>query len=236
MYKIFIDCLRKEKSLFFISSVFFLLPLFLFFIYAQFSPDIIYLINTNYQVSVIQNNFNPVLTKSLPATTILADLSMLKFYIVHNSSLGLYIFLAGFLFGVGSLVLLAYQGFAMGVTTGYVWQLGYGVTLWPFIIGHSVFEFLAAILSAMAGLIVGRSLLKPGQSSRLQSFVESIKKSLIYLFFAMLFYLVAAFIETFWSSNVRIHILAKYLTGATLWLLILYTIYLSFIHHESRST
>lgn len=225
--------IQKEKKLFIISLVFLFVPLFFLYIYTQFNPDIIYSISSEYQASTMKRNFNPELNSSRISTDFSTDISMLKFYIINNAGMGLGIFIAGLLLGAGSLLLLAYQGVSMGILIGYVAQLGYGENLWPYIIGHSSVELLAAVFSAVGGLIIGRSLLKPDQSSRVKSFIAAFIASLAYIIVAVLFFVLAAIIETFWSPNINISSSAKYVAGSVLWLSIIYLFYAAFNKRES---
>jgi uncharacterized membrane protein SpoIIM required for sporulation len=229
-----INLIAKEKKLFVISLVFLFAPLFTAFIYAQYNPGIIYTISSDAQVSIVKKNFDPSLIRFRVDTDIATDLSTLKFYIVNNVGAGLRIFIAGLLLAVGSLLLLIYQGISLGIIIGYVAQLGYGETLWPFIIGHSSLELLAATFSAVAGLIIGRSLIRPQQTSRLKSFAAAFRYALIYMIYATFLYILAGCIETFWSSSIHIDIAIKYLFGAILWLAVIYIFYSVFKKHESR--
>jgi len=227
------NLIQKEKKLFIISIGFLFVPLFFLFVYTQFNPDVIYSISTEYQASTIKRNFNPELDSSKINTDFSTDISMFKFYVINNAGMGLRIFIAGLLLGVGSLLLLAYQGISMGILMGYVAQLGYGVNLWPYIIGHSSVELLAAVFSAVAGLIIGRSLLKPDQSSRFKSFISAFVSSMAYVIVATLLFVLAAIIEAFWSSNINISSFIKYVAGATLWLSIVCLFYMAFKKHKS---
>ena len=222
------NLIRKEKKLFFISFTFLFTSLVFSFFYMQFDPDAIFSIRSEYQVSVLKENFNPDLIALRGDTSFPEDLSMLKFYIINNASAGLSIFIAGLLLGAGSLFLLIYQGMSMGVLMGYVVSIGYGEALWPFIIGHSSLELLASVLSGVGGLIIGRSLIWPENESRFKSLVSGFNYSLVFALLATCLYIVAAFIEAFWSSNINIAISAKYFFGSVLWLLVIYVFYLLF--------
>ena len=136
----FSKLIYKEKKLCLISLGFLLTPLFVSYFYVHINPDIIYSFSSDHQVSALKRNFDPALNSSRVNTDISTDLSMLKFYIINNTAIGLRIFIAGILLGIGTLFLLAYQGITMGLLMGYVTQSGYSETLWPFIIGHSSLE------------------------------------------------------------------------------------------------
>jgi uncharacterized membrane protein SpoIIM required for sporulation len=225
--------ISQQRTLFLISLGILFASMLGSFIYTQFKPDTIYSISSEYQASTISRNFNPALDSSRISTNFATDISMFKFYVVNNVSLGLRIFIAGLLLGAGSLVLLTYQGISMGILMGYVAQLGFGKNLWPYIIGHSSFELLAAVFCAVGGLMIGRSLIKPQLPSRLKSFTSTFRHSLAYVFVASLFFVIAAIIEAFWSPNIEISSSMKYLVGSIIWLLIFYVFFNALKKHES---
>ena len=209
-----------------------LLPLIFSFIYTHFNPDIIYSINNKTQINDLKNSFNPSLISTRMDTDIASDLTMLKFYIINNSLAGVRIFITGILLGTGTVLLLMFQGLSMGVMIGYIAQLGYGNTLWPFIIGHSSLELLASTFSGVGGLIIGRSLIKPKYPSRLKSFTTAFRYALLYVIVAIFLTIFAAIIETFWSSNINIDSLFKYTIGIILWLSVMHLFYSNFKKNE----
>ena len=71
IYTLLLDLLCKEKKLFIISAASLLVPLLISFTYTQFVPDIIHVINNDYQISNLQKNFNPDIMVSLPTTDFL---------------------------------------------------------------------------------------------------------------------------------------------------------------------
>ena len=80
---------------------------------------------------------------------------------------------------------------------------------------------LAAIaLAGAAGLQLGWALIAPGQLTRGESLRLAARKSVQMLCGVMLFLLIAAFIEAYWSSTTLIAPWVKYLVGAALWLLV----------------
>jgi uncharacterized membrane protein SpoIIM required for sporulation len=100
-----------------------------------------------------------------------------------------------------------------------VMAVGSGETFWQFAIGHGSFELTAIALSGYCGLKIGLAMLSPGRRSRARAMQEAAREALgpVYVTFAML--VIAAFIEAFWSST-SAPLLAKWLVGGSLWLLV----------------
>ena len=64
------------------------------------------------------------------------------------------------------------------------------------------------------------ALIAPGSLARSESLRLAARKSVQLLCGVMVFLLIAAFIEAYWSSTTSIAPWAKYLVGAALWLLV----------------
>jgi uncharacterized membrane protein SpoIIM required for sporulation len=98
--------------------------------------------------------------------------------------------------------------------------VGYGETFWSFVIGHGAFELTAIALSGAAGLKLGWALLAPGSLSRGEALRVAAKTSVRLIAGVIIFLLIAAFIEAYWSSMSWPAPLTKYLVGAALWVLV----------------
>ena len=129
-------------------------------------------------------------------------------------------FAAGLLFGLGSVFFLIFNGLVIGAVSGHLTEIGYGQTFWSFVIGHGAFELTAIALAGAAGLQLGWALIAPGQLTRGESLRLAARKSVQMLCGVMIFLLIAAFIEAYWSSTTLIAPWVKYLVGAALWMLV----------------
>ncbi len=155
-----------------------------------------------------------------------SDLYMFGFYIRHNISIGFQTFASGLLFAIGSVFYLLFNGLYIGSIAGHLINKGYNEPFFSFVAGHSAFELTAIMLSGAAGLKLGLALLAPKRDSRLQALQHAAQSivPLIYGFFSL--FLLAAFIEAYWSSNALLNPEFKYAVGIGLWLITL--LYLSF--------
>jgi uncharacterized membrane protein SpoIIM required for sporulation len=124
------------------------------------------------------------------------------------------------LFGLGSVFFLIFNGLVIGAVSGHLTEIGSGQTFWSFVIGHGAFELTAIALAGAAGLQLGWALIAPGQLTRGESLRRAARKSVQMLCGVMIFLLIAAFIEAYWSSTILIAPWVKYLVGAILWILV----------------
>jgi uncharacterized membrane protein SpoIIM required for sporulation len=87
---------------------------------------------------------------------------MFGFYVYNNISIAFRTFAGGILAGIGSLLILCFNGAYLGIVAGHIINAGFTRTFFPFVIGHSGFELNAIVLSAQAGLLLGYRLFFTG--------------------------------------------------------------------------
>lgn len=185
-------------------------------------PDLVYSIVSPQQVAEMQGMYDPDASR-LGRTAERAsseDWMMFGYYVMHNIGIAFQTFAAGLLFGLGSVFFLIFNGLVIGAVSGHLTEIGYGQTFWSFVIGHGAFELTAIALAGAAGLQLGWALIAPGQLTRSESLRLAARKSVQMLCGVMIFLLIAAFIEAYWSSTTGITPWVKYLVGAALWLLV----------------
>ena len=214
--------------LFFVSLVGIALLVYLF-------PDLIYSIVSPQQVTEMQAMYNPDASHLGRAADRASseDWMMFGYYVMHNIGIAFQTFAAGLLFGLGSVFFLIFNGLIIGAISGHLTEIGYGQTFWSFVIGHGAFELTAIALAGAAGLQLGWALIAPGHLSRGESLRLAARKSVQMLCGVMVFLLIAAFIEAYWSSTATIAPWVKYLVGAVLWLLV--AAYLTFAGRISHA-
>ncbi|SFN47754.1 Uncharacterized membrane protein SpoIIM, required for sporulation [Formivibrio citricus] len=151
-----------------------------------------------------------------------SDLMMFGFYIWNNVSIGFRTFAGGILGGVPALLSLAFNGLHGGVIAS--WLSRDPVTreaFWSFVITHGAFEITGLILSAVAGMRLGLSLISPGRYSRHHSLLRTAQRMLPMVVGAALLTALAAFFEAFWSAMPGLAPAIKYAVGGGAWLLVL---------------
>lgn len=185
-------------------------------------PDLVYSIISPQQVAEMQGMYNPDASRLGRAAERAAseDWMMFGYYVMHNIGIAFQIFAAGLLFGLGSVFFLIFNGLVIGAVSGHLTDIGYGQTFWSFVMGHGAFELTAITLAGAAGLQLGWSLVAPGRLARSEALRLAARKSVRMLCGVMVFLLIAAFIEAYWSSTTGIEPWIKYAVGVALWLLV----------------
>lgn len=185
-------------------------------------PDLIYSIVSPAQVSEMESMYDPAARRigQSAERASSTDWLMFGYYIMHNIGIAFQTFASGLLFGLGSLFFLLFNGLMIGAVAGHLTDVGFGETFWPFVVGHGAFELTAIALAGAAGLKLGWALLAPGPLRRSEALRIAARSSIQLMSGVMLFLLIAAFIEAYWSSMAWPGATTKYLVGAGLWLLV----------------
>ena len=195
--------------------------------------DAVYSVLDASQVREVERMYDPEARKLGREREADTDIFMFGFYIKNNISVAFRCFAGGMVIGIGTLLVLFFNGMFMGSIAGHLTRLDYVDTFYPFVVGHGSFELTAIVFSGAAGLRLGYAILHPGQSSRLDSLRKAGRDVVPMLYGIVLMLVIAAFLEAFWSSSTSLTIEVKYAVGALLWaLVLLYS--LSGRRHESR--
>jgi uncharacterized membrane protein SpoIIM required for sporulation len=84
----------------------------------------------------------------------------------NNIKVMFFAFALGALFGIGTLLILAFNGAMNAALLALVFRAGYGNELLAFMVGHGVIELSCIFFAGGAGLLIGSAILMPGDLSR----------------------------------------------------------------------
>jgi len=115
----------------------------------------------------------------------------------NNTKVALTSFFSGLLAGIPSALLITYNGSLLGTYTQIFHAHGLAFEWWAWILPHGVTELLALVLLAGGGMWIGRMLLLPGQTPRLELFREARGDLFRLVLFAFVMLLFAALCESF---------------------------------------
>jgi uncharacterized membrane protein SpoIIM required for sporulation len=111
-----------------------------------------------------------------------------------------------------------FNGAHIGAAAGYVHHACNPQTFYSFVAGHSAPELMGIVISGMAGMRLGLSLIHPGPHDRRTALVLGGRRSVLLLLGACVLTAFAAVIEGFWSAN-PLPPWIKYTFGAVMWTL-----------------
>ena len=215
----FPQLVRSQARSMWAATALFAVPLLGSFLLVQWYPDFIHLLMDNREIAAMESMYDP----SSPhlGRDSGTDWMMFGHYIMNNISIGLRTFASGLLAGVGTVLVLLFNGLTIGAVAGHLQHIGHGAPFWQFVAGHGAFELTAIVIAGGAGLQLGMKLLAPGRRRRIDALVDGgvIGARLCLGVAAML--LVAAFIEAFWSSIAEVPAWGKFSVAGVLWSVVL---------------
>ncbi|HEX4870269.1 MAG TPA: stage II sporulation protein M [Moraxellaceae bacterium] len=180
-------------------------------------PSLIYSVVDASQVREFEEMYDPARRTIGYRRDDASNFLMFGYYVQHNIGIGFRTFAGGMLAGVGSLVILLFNGIGIGAVAGHLTRIGYTETFWSFVCGHGAFELTAIVLCGMAGLMLGRALVAPGRLRRGDALRLQAREAVKIIYGATLFLVLAALLEAFWSSSTQIPAAVKYGVAAVLW-------------------
>jgi uncharacterized membrane protein SpoIIM required for sporulation len=160
-------------------------------------------------VSPQERYYEPV-----PARPIMGTLIML-----NNIKVGVLGFGLGITLGVGTAVVLFYNGLTIGAVVAQSVFHGDFVSLWAHLMAHGSLELMAIFLCGAAGLVLGWSIVAPGDLPRSTAVTNAAKDAVTMVMGSVPFFVVAATIEGFVTPSLNLSDGAKYLVAVVTGLL-----------------
>lgn len=129
------------------------------------------------------------------------DAAMTGFYVKNNVGIAFQCFAMGVFFGLGSIVVLLFNGVVIGAVFGFVSGTGSGMNLISFAVAHGPFELTAIGLAGAAGLRLGLGAVITGARRRRDSLILAGRDAIRLVLGAGAMLVVAALIEGFFSPS-----------------------------------
>ena len=146
---------------------------------------------------------------------------------VNNIRVAVVAFVAGVFLGVGTLLVLMYNGVRLGSfqyffhAQGLLWESAR--TIWI----HGTIEISVIVIAGCAGLVLGNGILFPGTYSRLHSFQRGMRDGLKILLSTVPFFILAGFLEGFVTRMTQMpDFLSILIIASSLALILYYYVYL----------
>lgn len=133
--------------------------------------------------------------------------------ISNNVQVTFLAFAGGALAGIGTALILMFNGVHLGSAFGLFANYGVSIQLWSFVVSHGVIELSAIWIAGGAGLWMGSAFILPGRKRRVDALVERGKESVSLLAGTTLMLVLAGVIEAF-VSPARIPDAARFVFAA----------------------
>ncbi|KAF1012743.1 MAG: hypothetical protein GAK31_03960 [Stenotrophomonas maltophilia] len=206
---------RSQARSMWVALALFAVPLVASFVLVQRYPELIHALMDNARIAELERNFDPGADRLGRVSG--TDWMMFGYYIMNNISIALRTFASGLLAGLGTLLVLLFNGVGIGAAAGHLQRIGHAAPFWRFVVGHGAFELTGIVIAGGAGLQLGMRLLAPGRRRRSGALVEGGVIGARLCVGVAFMLLLAAFIEAFWSSIAAVPAWGKYSVAAVLW-------------------
>jgi uncharacterized membrane protein SpoIIM required for sporulation/uncharacterized RDD family membrane protein YckC len=110
-------------------------------------------------------------------------------------------FAGGILAGLGTLLVLVFNGIHLGSAAGYFAARGQGIHLWTFVVSHGALELTAICIAGGAGLWMGSAMLLPGRQTRGEALVHRGREAVSLIAGTTMMLVLAGTIEGFVSPS-----------------------------------
>jgi uncharacterized membrane protein SpoIIM required for sporulation len=217
----FPSLVRAQAGVMWASTALFALPLVGLYLLVLWQPHLVNHVLDPQALAQVEDMYDPQAAHQLNGRESDSDWRMFGHYIMNNISIGLRTFAGGLLAGLGTVLVLVYNGLTIGAVAGHLQAIGYGGPFWRFVCGHGALELTAIVIAGGAGLRLGLALVAPGRMRRRDALVQAGRIGARLSLGVATMLLLAAFVEAFWSSSHTLPGWLKYLVAAVLWILVL---------------
>jgi uncharacterized membrane protein SpoIIM required for sporulation len=206
---------RAEARLLALCSALLVVPMLAMGVAVHRQPGLVYSVLAPAEVRQFEEMYTRAPVDGEPRTAA-DDVGMFGFYVYNNVGLAFRTFATGLFLGVGVLAALLWNGAYFGAVGGYLVGAGHATRFFSFVAGHAAFELTGIVLSGVAGLRLGLSVLAPGARTRARALREEGGRlvPMVWGVFALL--LLAACVEAFWSPR-ELPPAVRYAAGALAW-------------------
>jgi uncharacterized membrane protein SpoIIM required for sporulation len=140
--------------------------------------------------------------------------------ITNNVQVSFMAFSLGILLGLGTIAVLAYNGFVLGAIAAGVSRTDAAVYFWAFVSPHGVIELPSIVISAAAGLLLGFAIVEPGIHTRVDALRIAGRQAAVMMLGVIVFLAIAGVVEGLFSPAVtppEVKFVAAALLAAAFW-------------------
>ena len=151
----------RHRQFILVSILLFLLPGLIAGVWVYLDEFAVYSVLDTSQVRSVEQMYDPAARKLGRERESDTDIMMFGFYIMNNIGVAFRCFAGGLLAGIGTLLVLMFNGLYIGSVAGHLSRLEYFDTFYSFVITHGAFELTAIVFSGAAGLRLGYAIAPP---------------------------------------------------------------------------
>ncbi|MBR6026291.1 MAG: stage II sporulation protein M [Neisseriaceae bacterium] len=213
---------RAEKKMVIWAHLLFYVPFFVMMLFCAIFPDLAERLLGSWHTSMMDRMYEDMAERTRDGENRDFGINMLMFgyYIFNNVGIAFKTAGSGFLFGVGTLYILLFNGFMIGSVFGHMLHndIEVAAAFFGFVSTHGAFELTGIVLSGAAGLRIGLALIDPQGYSRTDALRIQGRSAAKLITAAFFLLVIAAFFEAFWSSMGMIPPVVKIFVATFCWI------------------
>jgi uncharacterized membrane protein SpoIIM required for sporulation len=141
----------------------------------------------------------------------------------NNIRVSMLAFAGGALVGIGTALVLIYNGVLLGAVAGLAGGAGNGADLYELVVAHGVLELSLIVVTAAAGLRIGWAIVDPGRRTRSESLVAEARRGIAVVVGSAPWFVLAGLVEGFVTGSgysVAAVTVVGFALGALYWALV----------------
>jgi uncharacterized membrane protein SpoIIM required for sporulation len=120
---------------------------------------------------------------------------------INNIQVSLLAFAGGALVGLGTALVLVYNGVFLGAVAGLAGGAGNGDDLFELVVAHGVLELSLIVVAGAAGLRIGWAIVDPARRTRVESLVTEARRGIAIVIGTAPWFVVAGIVEGFVTGS-----------------------------------
>lgn len=216
--------IRKHYKVILVSSIIFLISTIFSYFMTAINNEFASAFIPKELVKSINFNNDKMWNQTIASTSIFTN----------NIKVGFSTFATGITFGIGTIYILATNGYMLGSIGGLAYNQNITYKFWSLILPHGFIELFCIFICSGAGLLIGYSLISPGKYTRKTSLILSSKISIQLVLGSIPLFIIAGLIEGYFTP-LQIDPIYKYIFAFSTIIFIIFYIILGNILHSKRS-
>ena len=163
----------------------------------SFNPELVSLFTSEDMIEEVQRGelWTDGLLNIVPSSVLSVQI------MANNIVVSLFAFALGALYGLGTIYIIALNGFMLGGIFAFTAKYDLAGRLFTFVVAHGVVELSVICLAGAAGIQLGNALVHPGLKTRMDAFHDAVKQAATLLPVVVVFLVGAGIIEGYISPN-----------------------------------
>ncbi|MEN8906338.1 MAG: stage II sporulation protein M [Clostridiales bacterium] len=191
----------KEFPLLILEMKYYFLISFLIFFSGFLISFIFTFENPDYSLAFIPEKYASIDFSKSKVDITLSNAAFASNVLTNNIKVGIFAFSLGITLGIGTTWILIKNSFVFGSLAALAFKQNLNLIFWSQVLPHGILEIFSILICGTSGLIMGYSLINPGEYSRKNSLIHKGKIAIKLTLGTIPIFIIAALVEGFITTN-----------------------------------